>query len=180
MEIIVFGLSHKTAPIEIREKLSFTKEQASYAHKELMKIQAIREVMLISTCNRVEFVAVVESVESGIQVFKDFLTRLHNISTEILDNISYCHVQKQAFRHLFRVASSLDSMVVGEPQILGQIKESYALASQDESIHAILPSLIERSFHVAKKIRTETGLGKSPVSISYAAVELARKIFGTL
>ena len=180
MEIIVFGLSHKTAPIEIREKLSFTKKQASYVHKELTKTEAIKEIMLLSTCNRVELLAVVEAVKSGMTTLKEFLTDFHHISPEILDNVSYCHIQKDAVRHVFRVASSLDSMVVGEPQILGQLKEAYALANQDEAVGTLLPHLIERSFHVAKKIRTETGIAKNPVSISFAAVELAKKIFGSL
>ena len=180
MEIIVFGLSHKTAPIEIREKLSFTKKQASYVHKELAKTKAVKEIMLLSTCNRVELFAVVEAVQNGMTTLKEFLTGYHHISPEILENVSYCHTQKDAVRHIFRVASSLDSMVVGEPQILGQLKDAYALANQDEAVDTLLPHLIERSFHVAKKIRNETGIGKNPVSISFAAVELAKKIFGSL
>ncbi|MEW5800814.1 MAG: glutamyl-tRNA reductase [bacterium] len=177
MEVIVLGLNHKTAPIEIREKLSFSKGQVTYAHKELIKNSAIQEVMLLSTCNRVELFALVESVEKGIQVFKEFLTGFHHISWEVLDNVSYCYHQKDAVRHLFRVACSLDSMVVGEPQILGQMKEAFNQALEDQSMGSWLTELLERSFHVAKKIRTETGICKNAVSISFAAVELAKKIF---
>ena len=177
MEVIVFGLNHKTAPIEIREKLSFSKGQVSYAHKELLKDQIIQEVMLLSTCNRVELFAVMESGEKGIRIFKEFMAGFHHISMEILDNVSYCYLQKDAVRHLFRVACSLDSMVVGEPQILGQIKEAYNQALEDQSIGSLLTDLLEKSFHVAKKIRTETGICKNAVSISFAAVELAKKIF---
>ena len=177
MEVIVFGLNHKTAPIEIREKLSFSKGQVSYAHKELLKDEVVREVMLLSTCNRVELFAVVESGEKGVRVFKEFLAGFHHISTEVLENVSYCYLQKDAVRHLFRVACSLDSMVVGEPQILGQIKDAYGQALEDRSVGSWLTDLLERSFHVAKKIRTETGICKNAVSISFAAVELAKKIF---
>jgi len=177
MEVIVFGLNHNTAPIEIREKLSFSKGQISYAHNELLKDQIVQEVMLLSTCNRVELFAVVESGKKGILIFKEFLAGFHHISMEVLDNVSYCYLQKDAVRHLFRVACSLDSMVVGEPQILGQIKDAYNQALEDQSIGSWLTDLLEKSFHVAKKIRTETGICKNAVSISFAAVELAKKIF---
>jgi glutamyl-tRNA reductase len=177
MEVIVFGLNHKTAPIEIREKLSFSKGQVSCAHNELLKDQIVQEVMLLSTCNRVELFAVMESGEKGIQLFKEFMAGFHHISMEVLDKVSYCYLQKDAVRHLFRVACSLDSMVVGEPQILGQIKEAYNQAVEDRSIGSWLTDLLEKSFHVAKKIRTETGICRNAVSISFAAVELAKKIF---
>ncbi|MEW6381088.1 MAG: glutamyl-tRNA reductase [bacterium] len=177
MEVIVLGLNHKTAPIEIREKLSFSKSQISYAHKELTRDETIQEVMLLSTCNRVELFTVVTSVEKGVRALKEFLARFHHISLEILDNVSYCYTQKDAVRHLFRVACSLDSMVVGEPQILGQLKEAYNQALEDQSVGSWLVDLVEKSFHVAKKIRTETGICKNAVSISFAAVELAKKIF---
>lgn len=180
MEIVIFGLSHKTAPIEIREKVSFNREQAGILHRELVQKKPIKELMVLSTCNRMELVAVVESVREGISTMKDFLTQFHNLSAQVLENVIYCHTHKEAVRHLFRVAASLDSMMVGEPQILGQLKEAYAWANEDGAIGHVLPHLIERSFHVAKKIRTETGISKNPVSVSFAAIELAKKIFGTL
>ncbi|MCL6582905.1 MAG: glutamyl-tRNA reductase [bacterium] len=177
MEVIVFGLNHKTAPVEIREKLSFSKSQISYAHKECINSQIVQELMILSTCNRVELFAVVNSTEESVKALKEFLAKFHHISPQILDDVSYFYTQKEAIRHLFRVACSLDSMVIGEPQILGQLKEAYNQALEDRSIGSWLTELVERSFHVAKKIRTETGICKNAVSISFAAVELAKKIF---
>jgi glutamyl-tRNA reductase len=176
MQIAVVGLSHKTAPVEIRERLAFQAETLRSALSALLSREQVTEAMILSTCNRVEVVA--ESPDD--RLIRDFLCDYHKIPADSVSRHLYSFRNTDAIRHVFRVASSLDSMMVGEPQILGQVKEAYRLASDAGTIGMHLTALMSRAFAVAKKIRSETGISQSAVSVSYAAVELARKIFGEL
>jgi glutamyl-tRNA reductase len=179
-DILLIGINHKTAPIELRECLAFTKDDASTAIDALRRVAAVHEVLLYSTCNRVEVLMVTDDRDHAIGTAKTFLSDFNKIPIREFEDSLYVHANDDAVRHLFRVAASLDSMVVGEPQILGQIKEAYRGAAQAKSAGVILNRLMHRAFFVAKRVRTETGIGDRAVSISYAAVELARKIFGSL
>src|SRR5215469_12088541 len=176
MQLALVGLSHKTAPVEVRERLAFSAEGLRFALSSLVQMKNISEAMILSTCNRVEVVA--EGPDD--RFIRDFLCEYHQISTDAVSKHLYSFKNTDAIRHVFRVASSLDSMMVGEPQILGQVKEAYRIAADAGTIGMHLSALMSRAFAVAKRIRSETGISHSAVSISYAAVELAKKIFGTL
>ena len=176
MQLALVGLSHKTAPVEIREKLAFNADDLGNALRSLVSCDGISEAMILSTCNRVEVLA--EAPDEG--AIRDFLCAYHRISNETVTNHLYTLRNNEVIRHVFRVAASLDSMVVGEPQILGQVKEAYRFATEAGTVGMHLGSVMDRAFAVAKKVRTETGIAQSAVSVSYAAVELARKIFGDL
>lgn len=180
MEIIVIGLNHKTAPIDIREKLAFQESEIEEALQRIRSIPSIRETMILSTCNRVEIYATSKEVEKAVQELKQFLSEIHQFPLERFERNLYLLIGEEAVRHIFRVASSLDSMVVGEPQILGQIKEAYQRANESKASGVILHRLLHRAFHVAKRVRTETKISSSAVSVSSVAVELAQRIFGTL
>ncbi|NIQ38574.1 MAG: glutamyl-tRNA reductase [Proteobacteria bacterium] len=180
MDIIIVGLNHKTAPVEIREKVSFAENKLEEPLKRILSFPPIREDMILSTCNRVEVYATAGDVNQGIYVLKEFLSDFHRIPRQELEKFLYVHRGRDAIRHVFRVASSLDSMVVGEPQILGQIKSAFSEASHYHSAGPILNRLLHRAFSVAKRIRTETTIGSRAISISFVAVELAKKIFGNL
>jgi glutamyl-tRNA reductase len=176
MQLALVGLSHKTAPVEVRERLAFTGEALRSALNSLVGRNGIAEAMILSTCNRVEVVA--ESPDD--RLIRDFLAEYHQIPPEILFKHLYSFKNTEAIRHVFRVTASLDSMMIGEPQILGQVKEAFRIAADAGTIGMHLNALMNRAFAVAKKIRSETGISQSAVSISYAAVELAKMIFGTL
>ncbi|MBI5327506.1 MAG: glutamyl-tRNA reductase [Deltaproteobacteria bacterium] len=180
MNIIIVGLSHKTAPIEIREKLSFPAQTIGEPLNRLCTSYGINEGIIISTCNRVEILAVTRDIDKGLWQIKKFLSDYHNIALEELDEHLYSYTSEDAVKHIFRVSSGLDSMVIGEPQILGQVKDAYGYSLQHRTAGVIMNKLFHKTFSVAKRIRTETKIGSSAVSISYAAVELAKKIFGTL
>ncbi|NWF94245.1 MAG: glutamyl-tRNA reductase [Syntrophaceae bacterium] len=180
MELIVVGLNHKTAPIEIRERLAFPEERMEHALNQVKSLPSLKENMIVSTCNRVEIYAAVREAEGAMADLKAFLSRYHGLPLKEFETNLYYLVGEEAVRHIFRVASSLDSMVVGEPQILGQIKSAYNVAVEAKSSGLILHRLLHRAFHVAKRVRTETKIGNSAVSVSYVAVELAKKIFGSL
>jgi glutamyl-tRNA reductase len=180
VELIVLGLNHKTAPIEIRERLAFPEEVIEKALCQIKSLPSLKENMILSTCNRVEIYGVVRETEKAILDLKDFLSRYHDLSLNAFEKSLYLFIGEEAVRHIFRVASSLDSMVVGEPQILGQIKSAYNMAAQSKTSGLILHRLLHRSFHVAKRVRAETKIGDRAVSVSFVAVELAKKIFGTL
>jgi len=180
MNIVVVGLSHKTASVEIREKVAFAPNQMETPLRELVAIPDIAEGVIVSTCNRVEIYATTHDVAGGMARLKRFLADYHHISLETLEPHLYNYHGEAAIRHVFRVASSLDSMVVGEPQILGQIKTSYGYAAEYKSSGIILNRFLHKAFSVAKRVRTETGIASSAVSVSFAAVELAKKIFGDL
>ena len=178
--IILIGINHKTAPVELRECIAFNKDESSEALETLRHTPTILEALLYSTCNRVELLMVAEDKLKAIEAARHFLSSRNNIPTSRFENSLYVHENDQAVRHLFRVAASLDSMIVGEPQILGQIKEAYRSATDAKTSGVILNRLMHRAFFVAKRIRTETGIGDRAVSLSFAAVELGRKIFGSL
>jgi glutamyl-tRNA reductase len=179
-EIVLLGINHKTAPVELRECIAFSGDESITALQTLQRQPNIKEVLLFSTCNRVELLFVTDDKSRTISAMKDFIAEFNKIPLEQFDDALYIHEGNEAVRHVFRVASSLDSMMVGEPQILGQIKDAYRIASENKSSGVILNRLLHRTFFVAKRIRTETGIGDRAVSISYAAVELGRKIFGSL
>ena len=183
-DIILIGLNHKTAPVELREKLSFSSEETLLALEFLKKDQDIREGLVFSTCNRTEVLFV---PEANSQAEKDqtekiieFISHHKKINSSEFKGALYIHKGDDAIRHLFRVASSLDSMMIGEPQILGQIKQAYRIAVENGGSGVLLNRLMHKSFSIAKKVRRETGIGDNAVSISYAAIELANKIFTDL
>ncbi|HDM78062.1 MAG TPA: glutamyl-tRNA reductase [Deltaproteobacteria bacterium] len=179
-QIILLGLSHKTAPVEIRERVASICADGRTPLEWLPQLKKIDELFFLSTCNRVEFLFTADSAQEGIEELSN------KISTEIGQPLStiqghiYVYYNLEAVKHIFKVASSLDSMVVGEPQILGQIKDAYRESVDHRTSSVILNRLLHKSFSVAKRIRTETKIGSYAVSISYAAVELAKKIFGSL
>jgi glutamyl-tRNA reductase len=178
--ILLIGINHKTAPVEIRECIAFSKEESSNALEALRRIPEIHEAVLYSTCNRVELIFVADDRDRAVGAAKAFISTYNRIPVDRFEASLYLHENDAAVRHLFRVAASLDSMIIGEPQILGQLKEAYRSAAAARTAGVILNRLLHRAFFVAKRIRTETGIGDRAVSISYAAVELARKIFGSL
>ncbi len=180
MNIVVVGLSHKTAPVEVREKISFSSDKLPEALKTITSTSGISEGVILSTCNRVEVIAITSHIHEGIKNLKKFMADFNNIPPESIENHLYSHTSEEAIRHIFRVGSSLDSMVVGEPQILGQMKDAYQQALDHDFTGIILNKLYRKAFSVAKRVRTETNIASSAVSISYAAVELAKKIFGHL
>ncbi|MBI2412233.1 MAG: glutamyl-tRNA reductase [Deltaproteobacteria bacterium] len=180
MNLIIVGLNHKTSPIEIREKLSFPSQTIGEPLKKLTNHFGLNEGVILSTCNRVEVLAITNDMEKGVWQIKRFLSDYHAIPLEKLDEHLYVHLGEDAVKHLFRVGAGLDSMVMGEPQILGQVKDSYGYAVQFNTAGVIVNKLYHKAFQVAKRIRSETKIGESAVSISFAAIELARKIFGDL
>jgi len=177
-KILLLGVNHKTTPVEVREKLALS-DGYEEPLTALKKIRGCRECYLLSTCNRVELLVV---VEPDADVEDEIITFLFGgcLSRKECDQYLYIHYDEQAVHHLFTVAASLDSMVVGEAQILGQLKEAYRYAAQFNCTGPLLNKFLHKSFSVAKRVRTETGIGSSAVSISYAAVQLAEKIFGNL
>jgi len=176
MQLALVGLSHKTAPVEIRERLAFSNDALRSALTSLVDRRRVNEAMILSTCNRVEVVA--ESPDD--RLIRDFICEFHQISHDSVSSHLYSYRNVDAIRHVFRVTASLDSMVIGEPQILGQVKEAFRIAMDAGTVGMHLSALMNRAFAVAKKVRSETGISQSAVSVSYAAVELARKIFGDL
>jgi glutamyl-tRNA reductase len=180
LDILLIGINHKTAPVEVRECIAFSEEESKSALHALLRKPNIKEALLFSTCNRVEVVLVTDNVSLAIEAAKAFISEFNKIPLALFEDALYIHHGLEAVRHIFRVASSLDSMVVGEPQILGQVKAAYRTATEEKTSGVILNRLLHRTFFVAKRVRTETGIGDHAVSISYAAVELARKIFGIL
>jgi len=182
MSIVLVGLNHKTAPIEVRERLAFTDEACAEGLRALVDGKVVNEGLIFSTCNRVEVVAATigESLADGREHITDFLSQSRCVAHEDFSSHLYSHADDAAVRHIFRVASSLDSMVVGEPQVLGQVRRAYSLAVSAGTAGRVLNRLVHQALHVAKRVRTETGIAASAVSISYMAVELGRKIFGNL
>jgi len=180
MKTVVIGLNHKTADVDLREKLAFNGPKLEEGIRQIRALPEIRETIIISTCNRVEIYLTVKDVAKAFEAVKDFFVRFFEIRKESLDNALYLYDDMQAVRHIFRVASSLDSMVVGEPQILGQLKDAFEFALERKTTGVLLNRLLKKSISVAKRIRTETKIAENAVSISFAAVELARKIFDDL
>ncbi len=179
-QIIVTGLSHKTAPLEIREGVTIQDERYEDVISDLCSRESILECLVLSTCNRTEFYVVTNDYENCINDINDSLLNYHNIEEKIVKDNFYTYTNERAVKHLLRVTSSLDSMVVGEPQILGQVKKSYNLSAKNESAGIILNRLFQYAFFVAKKVRSKTNIGSLSVSISYLAVELSKRIFDDL
>jgi glutamyl-tRNA reductase len=177
MRFLVTGLNHKTAPIELRERLAFAKESLPEATRSLMEQPGVKEAMILSTCNRVELVVSHNGLEPQLPVF---LAKQFAIDRSVLEPHLYRYQDEEAVRHMFRVAASLDSMVVGEAQILGQVKQSWTVARELGAIKGPLDKLLQGAFTAAKRVRTETEIGSSSVSIASVAVDLARRIFGSL
>jgi glutamyl-tRNA reductase len=184
MKLLITGVSHKTAPVEVRERLAFREESLPAALADL-RSQGVVEAVILSTCNRVEITVTTEDQADPRAIVDAFLADRKAVSAGDIGPGAigphlYRHEGREAIHHLFRVAASLDSMVVGEPQILGQLKAAYATAKDCGAVSGWLDGLMTRTFGVAKRVRSETGIGQMAVSVSYAAVELARKIFGSL
>ncbi|MBU0484250.1 MAG: glutamyl-tRNA reductase [Proteobacteria bacterium] len=177
--IIALGVNHKTAPVAIREKLAFSGD-CQEPLRIVRGIEGCEECCILSTCNRVEIIFVSNQPEVTSREVRKFLFSKSNLTEEETKKYSYLHYGRDAIIHLFRVASSLDSMIVGEPQILGQLKQAFRDATEEKCTGLVLNRFIQKAFSVAKRIRTETNIGGSAVSISYAAVQLAKKIFGDL
>lgn len=177
MNFQIIGVNHNTAPVEVRERLALPESRMPDACKRLLEHPGIEEAMILSTCNRVEVLA---KTTNGHADLRGFLGEYFHVEPTEFDRHLYEYRAQDAVRHVFRVTSSLDSMVVGEPQILGQVKEAYAVARAVGSVHSQLDSLLTRAFAVAKRVRTETAVGSSAVSVASVAVDLAKKVFGSL
>jgi glutamyl-tRNA reductase len=182
MAIVLVGVNHKTAPVEVRERLAFSDEACAEGLRTLVDGEIIREGLIVSTCNRVEILTATtaDQLQQGAQRITDFLDSARGLPAGFVAKHLYSHTDDQAVRHLFRVASSLDSMVLGEPQVLGQVRRAYSLAVEAGTAGRVLNRLVHHTFRVAKRIRTETGIAANAVSISYMAVELGKKIFNSL
>ncbi len=180
MKLLLTGLNHRTAPVEVRERIAFEAHALPAALASLRQRPGLIEGMILSTCNRVEIAATVDDGTDANGAVETFLAESRAVDRDWVVPYLYRFDGSDAIRHLFRVASSLDSMVVGEPQILGQLKSAYAIAKEHGTLSGFLDLVMTRAFNVAKRVRSETDIGESAVSISYAAVELARDIFGSL
>jgi glutamyl-tRNA reductase len=180
MHIRLIGLNHKTAPIDIREKVSFQADKLDRALLELKKSSAVRENLILSTCNRTELYAVTDGESAGEDLLRSFLSDFHGLRHQDLVRYLYEKRDRDAVEHLFEVVSSLDSMIVGETQIFGQVKDAYFKARSLNTLGRTLDFVFEEAIRVGKKVRTQTQIGKGAVSTSTAAIELARKIFETL
>jgi glutamyl-tRNA reductase len=177
MTFHLIGVNHNTAPVEVRERLALPESRLPEACKSLCQQDGIEEGMILSTCNRVELLA---RTSNGSSNLRNFVRDYFHLDPAEYERHFYEYVEEDAVRHIFRVTSSLDSMVVGEPQILGQVKEAYAVARAVGAVNSQLDSLLTRAFAVAKRVRSETAVGSSAVSVASVAVELAKKIFGSL
>jgi glutamyl-tRNA reductase len=178
MTLIALGLNHRTAPVALREQVAFPREGLVTALRDLLDQAGVAEAAILSTCNRTELYAVVDPGASPVAV--DWLHRHHALSPARLDEFLYRHEEGAAVRHLFRVATGLDSLVLGEPQILGQVKEAYHVAREAGALRATMERLFQNAFAVAKRVRTDTRIGANPVSVAFAAVRLAVQVFGDL
>ena len=179
-DIVLIGVNHKTAPIELREKLAFSDDETQNALKLFRQTPHINEAIIFSTCNRVEVLMVTKNQPQAIETISSFIAATKAIPQTQLKKCTYTLSGTRSIAHVFQVAASLDSMMVGEPQILGQVKKAFKTAVNKKNTGLILNRLMHKAFSVAKRVRNETGIGGHAVSISYAAVELSKKIFGTL
>ena len=173
MHLVLVGISHRTAPVELRERIDFQARGLEVSLRALAQRAAVREAVVLSTCNRAELYGVSEDVHQGGSAFVDFITDFHKVDRQSLQPHVYQVADLDVARHLFRVAAGLDSLVVGEPQILGQVKEAHSVAGANHIVGPFLKRLFHSSFAVGKRVRTETGLGSGAVSVSFAAVALA-------
>ena len=177
MNFFLIGVNHRTAPVEVRERFAIPEARLPEALRQLASYNGVEEGMIVSTCNRVELVA---KTANGSCDLKGFLRQYYQLDPEDYGRYLYQYRQAEVVRHVFRVASSLDSMVVGEPQILGQVEEAYAVARAVGAVQSHLDALFTRAFAVAKRVRSETAVAGSSVSVASVAVELAEKVFGSL
>jgi glutamyl-tRNA reductase len=181
MEIVLVGLNHRTAPVEVREKVSFTAEQARRAAEQLRTRGILEETLVLSTCNRSEVYGVPpESAHECAPGLSTFLSEFHAVRADVLGESLYHHYDREAVRHLFRVSAGLDSMMLGEAEILGQVREAYRFAHQQGATGPVLNRLFQGALEVGKRVRSETELGARPMSVASAGVKLAERIFGKL
>src|ERR1700752_335194 len=182
MSILLVGVNHKTAPVEVRERLAFNDEACAIGLRQLVDGEIVREGLIVSTCNRVEILGATatDTLEFSAGRIAQFLDTSGSLPDGFLNAHLYRHTDEEAVRHLFRVASSLDSMVVGEPQVLGQVRHAYSIGVEAGTVGRVLNPLVHHTFRVAKRDRNETGIAANAVSISYMAVELGKKIFDSL
>jgi glutamyl-tRNA reductase len=181
MEIVLVGLNHRTAPVEVRERVSYTAEQASRAASELRSRGILEETLVLSTCNRSEVYGVPpETSHESAARLSSFLSEFHKVQPDILSVSLYHHYDRQAVRHLFRVSAGLDSMMLGEAEILGQVREAYKFAYEQGATGPVLNRMFQAALEVGKRVRSETELGTRPMSVASAGVKLAERIFGKL
>jgi len=181
MPLITLGLNHKTAPLALREQLAFTPQSLPEALQSLKNLPSVEEAAILSTCNRTELYCVVsDSSPHNDQQLIEWFSKFQGMHSEQFNNHIYLHNHEDTIRHAMEVASGLDSMVLGEPQIVGQMKNAYALANEHGTLGRLLGKLCERAFAVSKQVRTNTDIGSNPVSVAFAAVSLAKQIFGDL
>ncbi len=180
MKLVAIGINHKTAPVEIREKFSFSTKQTVQANRLLKEDALLAENLILSTCNRVEIYAVADHNKDYVDNIKNFLAEFHNLNLSDYQDRIYIYKDKEAVEHLFKVSAGLDSMVIGEMEILGQVKRAYQDARESRTTGKVLNRLFEKAFNTAKKIRTDTLIGQGAVSVSSVAVRLAEKILGQL
>jgi len=179
MEIVLVGLNHRTAPVEVRERVSFTAEQARRASEQLRSKGILEETLVLSTCNRSEVYGVPpEASHDSAPGLSTFLSEFHSVRLEVLYGSLYHHYDREAARHLFRVAAGLDSMMLGEAEILGQVREAYRIAHEQGATGPVLNRLFQGALEVGKRVRAETELGTRPMSVASAGVKLAERIFG--
>ena len=176
MQLVVLGLNHKTVSVEVRERFAISVDNINKGLRHLDNYNGISEVVILSTCNRTEIYAVVDDANENMQDVKEFFFTLAG-SDDAKDEYFYYHVDKDCIRHLFAVASSLDSLIIGEGQILSQVKKAYSMAREAQATSTILNTLFHRAITTGKRVRTETRIAYNAVSVSYAAVQLALKIF---
>ncbi|PYV28968.1 MAG: glutamyl-tRNA reductase [Acidobacteria bacterium] len=180
MNLVLVGINHRTAPVEVRERMNIQESRLPGAVANLVQRPGIREGLILSTCNRVEVAASVEDDVEAEPLLRRFLLDYHRCDLAPWEPYFYWRRQEDVVRHLFRVASSLDSMILGEPQILGQVKRAIAAAREVGALSGVLNEVMNQALSVARRVRRETALGSAAVSVSYAAVELGKKIFGSL
>jgi glutamyl-tRNA reductase len=180
MALFAAGLSHKNAPVALREQLAVDDDKLRELLRDVLATGVVREAVMLSTCNRVEVYGVAEAPGAARTAVFGALCRQRGVETSGVEPLLYTHTEEDAIRHAFRVAASLDSMMIGEPQILGQVKDAFALAQSCEAVGPSLHTLFTQAFAVAKRVRTETEIARHAVSVSFAAVELAKKIFAGL
>ncbi|MBU2862637.1 glutamyl-tRNA reductase [Reinekea forsetii] len=180
MSLLAIGINHNTASVEVREKVSFMPETMSVSLQSIQQLPGISETVILSTCNRSEIYCYVEQAEQSAQAVVKWLADTHHLDPVSLQKCTYVHTDQQAVGHISKVASGLDSMVLGEPQILGQLKSAYAVAKEYKTVGSMLNFVFQHSFKVAKQVRTETAIGENAVSVAFAAVSLSTRIFEDL
>lgn len=178
MALLALGINHKTAPVEVRERVAFAPEAMSDAMDAAKQFADLKEIAILSTCNRTELYC--SSGMQGSRALLEWMGEYHGLDPDQLQQCSYAYWDEEAARHMMRVASGLDSLVLGEPQILGQLKSAYSLSQEHGFVGAELSRLFQQTFSVAKQVRTDTAIGQNPVSVAYAAVSLAQHIFADM